>query len=157
MKKRDIYGYLIGIAAAELVGLLARLFSGAGDAFYSGLNQPPLAPPGWVFPVAWAILYALMGAASYQIWESTAENRRGALVLYAAQLAVNFAWTIVFFRFRLIGPAVAVLVLLCVLAALTMAQFQKIRRSAGLLLLLPYMLWLLFALYLNAGVWLLNP
>lgn len=156
MKKRDIYGYLIGIAAAELVGLLARLFSGAGDAFYSGLNQPPIAPPGWVFPVAWAILYALMGAASYQIWESTAENRRGALVLYAAQLAVNFAWTIVFFRFRLIGPAVAVLVLLCVLAALTMAQFRKIRRSAGLLLL-PYMLWLLFALYLNADVWLLNP
>ena len=67
MKKRDIYGYLIGIAAAELVGLLARLFSGAGDAFYSGLNQPPLAPPGWVFTVAWTILYALMGAASYQI------------------------------------------------------------------------------------------
>ena len=156
MKTRDVYGYLIGIAAAELVGLLARLFSGAGDAFYSALRQPPLAPPGWVFPVAWALLYAMMGAASYGIWSSAGEGRRCALLLYAVQLAVNFSWTIVFFRFQLVGPAAAVLALLCVLVALTMLCFWRLRRSAGLLML-PYLLWSLFALYLNAGVWLLNP
>ena len=144
------------VALPLILGALSALAVKGGMEEYAMLEQPPLSPPGWLFPVAWSLLYVLMGAASYQIWESTTENRRGALVLYAVQLAVNFAWTIVFFRFRLIGPAVAVLVLLCVLAALTMAQFRKIRRSAGLLLL-PYMLWLLFALYLNAGVWLLNP
>lgn len=97
MKKRDIYGYLIGIGAAELVGLLARLFSGAGNAFYGTLKQPPLAPPGWVFPVAWAILYAMMGAASYLVYGSDSEQRSSALALYAIQLAVNFSWTLVFF------------------------------------------------------------
>ncbi len=155
MKKKELYGYGIGIVAAELVGLLAQLFSGAGSAFYETLQQPPLSPPGWVFPVVWTLLYAMMGAASYQIWSSEADGRRGALVLYAAQLAVNFLWTIVFFRFRLIGPAVAVLALLCVLVALTALRFWKIRPSAGLLLV-PYLIWILFALYLNVGVWILN-
>lgn len=151
MKKRDVYGYLIGIAAAELVGLLARLFSGAGDAFYSALRQPPLAPPGWVFPVAWALLYAMMGAASYGIWSSAGEGRRCALLLYAVQLAVNFSWTIVFFRFQLVGPAAAVLALLCVLVALTMLCFWRLRRSAGLLML-PYLLWSLFAVPERGGL-----
>lgn len=156
MKKRDIYGYLIGIGAAELVGLLARLFSGAGDAFYGTLKQPPLAPPGWVFPVAWAILYAMMGAASYLVYGSDSEQRSSALALYAIQLAVNFSWTLVFFRFRLIGAAAAVLILLNVLLVLTVVQFWRVHRSAGILML-PYLLWTLFALYLNLGVWFLNP
>ena len=155
MKKQSVYGYLIGIGAAELVGLLARLFSGAGDRFYEKLNQPPLLPPGWVFPVVWTILYALMGAASYQIYSSRSELRCGALVLYAVQLAVNFFWTLVFFRFHALGAAAAILILLSVLIALTAVWFWKIRRSAGWMML-PYLLWTLFALYLNLGVYFLN-
>lgn len=155
MKKKDIYGYLIGIGAAELVGLLARLFSGASDPFYEELVQPPFAPPGWVFPVVWTVLYALMGAASYQIFNSDSPKRRCALTLYAVQLAVNFLWTLVFFRFHALGASSAVLILLVVLLALTVIQFCKIRKSAAWLMM-PYLLWTIFALYLNLGVYFLN-
>lgn len=155
VRKKDLYGYLIGIGAAELVGLLAQLFSGSGSAYYEELNQPPLAPPGWVFPVVWTLLYALMGAASYRIFNSDSEKRCGALTLYAAQLAVNFLWTIVFFRFRAPGAAAAVLVLLIVLLVLTIVQFWRVDQKAALLLV-PYLLWTLFALYLNLGVYFLN-
>lgn len=154
--KKTVYGYLIGIASAELVGVLASLLCGAQDAFYAGLRQPPLAPPPWVFPVAWAILYAMMGAAAYQIYDSKAGKARcEALSFYAIQLAVNCFWTLVFFRFRALGAAVALLVLLNVLLVLTILKFRKVRPSAAWLMV-PYLLWTLFALYLSLGVWVLN-
>lgn len=155
MKKKDIYGYLIGIGIAELVGLLSRLFSGAGSDFYKSLVQPPLAPPGWVFPVVWTLLYAMMGAASYRIWNTESENRNGALALYAIQLAVNFFWPIVFFRFEAVGAAMAVLILLTVLLILTVVQFYRVDLCAALLML-PYLAWTIFALYLNIGIYFLN-
>ena len=155
MKKNDLYGYLIGIGAAELVGVLSSLVSGAGRGFYTQVEQPPLSPPGWVFPVVWTVLYALMGAASYRVYESTAENRTAALVFYALQLLVNFVWPVVFFRLQNFGAAAAVLVLLLVLVVFTTVQFWKADPLAGLFLL-PYVLWTAFALYLNLGVWVLN-
>ena len=155
MKKKDIYGYLIGIGAAELVGALSALFSGAGGDFYKTLEQPPLSPPGWLFPVMWTLLYALMGAASYRVYEGEEANRKTALVLYGIQLAVNFIWPIVFFRFEMLGAAMAVLILLAVLVFLTAVQFYRADKLAGILML-PYLLWTLFALYLNIGVYVLN-
>ena len=155
--KKTLYGYLIGILSAELVGLLASLFSNTQDTFYTELNQPPFAPPPWVFPIAWVILYAMMGAASYQIYDKKDDpSRKTALVFYIAQLAVNFFWTLVFFRFKALGAAVAVLVLLNVLLILTIFTFRKVKKSAARLMV-PYLLWTLFALYLNVGVWVLNP
>ncbi|MBP3704474.1 MAG: tryptophan-rich sensory protein, partial [Clostridia bacterium] len=134
---------------------VSRLFSGAGSAFYKSLEQPPLAPPGWIFPVAWTLLYALMGAASYRIYNSEAENRNGALALYLIQLAVNFFWPILFFRFEAVGAAMAVLILLVVLLVLTVIQFWRTDKCAALLML-PYLVWTVFALYLNIGVYFLN-
>ena len=105
IKKNDLYGYGISIAIAELTGLLAQLFSNMQSGFFSSLEKPPLSPPGWLFPVVWTLLYALMGIAAYRVYNSKAENRTGALVLYGLQLFVNFLWPIVFFRFQNIGAA----------------------------------------------------
>ena len=156
ISKHDLYGYLIGIISAELVGLVAGIVSAPGGGLYETLVRPPLSPPGWVFPVVWVILYGLMGAAAYRIYKMPAsEARNTALGFYVAQLAVNFLWPVVFFRFGAYGAAVAVILLLAVLVVLTVLSFMKVDPLAGRLLL-PYLAWVLFAVYLNLGVYILN-
>ena len=124
---------------------------------FQRLNQPPLSPPGWVFPVVWTVLYLLMGWASFLVWKSDAPQveKTRALGLYGVQLAVNFAWPLLFFRAGLYGFALVWLVILLVLVVETVLAFRRIDRRA-VWLLAPYLLWLLFAAYLNAGVWMLN-
>jgi tryptophan-rich sensory protein len=157
MKKRPILTLLLSIAIAEGVGLLSGLLAGDSGAVYQTLNQPPLAPPGWVFPVAWAILYALMGLAAGLIYLNNGNERakEQALTYYILQLAVNFSWSIIFFQFQAFGLAVAVILLLDLLVIMTMRRFFAISKAAGWLLV-PYLAWLLFATYLAIGVSVLN-
>lgn len=153
MRKALIICLLIPLA----VGGLAAWLTMDSMAQFAALAQPPLSPPGWVFPVVWTILYLLMGWASFLIWKSGAPQaaKKRALGLYGAQLAVNFVWPLLFFRAGLYGFALIWLVILLVLVAETMLAFGRIDRRAAWLLA-TYLLWLLFAAYLNAGVWLLN-
>ena len=137
-------------------GLAAALTQGSMEHF-AALAQPPLSPPGWVFPVVWSALYLLMGAANFLVWKADAPQteKTRALALYGVQLAVNFAWPLLFFRAGLYGFALVWLALLLFLVIETAFAFGCIDRRAAWLLM-PYLLWLLFAAYLNAGVWLLN-
>ena len=99
-----------------------------------------------------------MGTAAYFVWDSvrgTKEERNEALKLYIAQLAVNFLWSIVFFRFDAYWLAVAVIILLDILVVMTMIKFKQINRLSYWLMI-PYLIWLLFATYLNIGVAVLN-
>ena len=139
------------------VGGLAALLTGSAMDNYSQVTRPPLSPPGWLFPLAWSLLYILMGISSYIVATSSVsgERRERALCVYALQLAVNFAWPIIFFKLSAYGAAFFWLLLLVVLVLITILLFWHISKTAGKLLL-PYLLWLLFALYLNLGVWLLN-
>lgn len=139
------------------VGGLSALLSGGGMGDYAQLNQPPLSPPGWVFPVVWTILYLLMGYASYRVLTAQAprEEKRRALLVYGAQLLVNFLWSPIFFGLELRLTAFFVLVALWILVYITMRLFTKIDERAGDLLL-PYILWVTFAGYLNIGAFLLN-
>lgn len=148
---------LICLAIPLGVGGLSSLISGGGMDAYAVMNQPPLSPPGWVFPVVWSILYLLMGYASYRVYTSGAEQTliRQTLVLYGAQLAINFLWPLVFFGLNWYLVAFILLILLWVLIFLTMRAFAKIDETASDLLL-PYILWVTFAGYLNLGVFLLN-
>lgn len=148
---------LVCLAVPLAVGALSALLSGNGMRTFSELNQPPLSPPGWLFPVVWTILYLAMGLASYLVLTSgaSAEAIRKAIRVYALQLAVNFFWSILFFRFRLYLAAFVWLVLLWVLIIVTTIRFYRIRERAGDLLV-PYLLWVTFAGYLNFGVYLLN-
>lgn len=121
------------------------------------LRKPPLAPPGWLFPVVWTILYALMGIASYLILSSGAEmgEIRGALTFYGAQLAVNFVWPILFFNAMRFCAAFWWIVLLWVLVLATVLRFDRISAKARNLML-PYLVWVTFAAYLNFGIYRLN-
>ena len=147
---------LIMLAIPLAVGGLSALISG-GMTAYGEFNQPPLSPPGWVFPVVWTILYLLMGYASYRVLTSGAdpEQIRKALILYGAQLVLNFLWSPVFFGLQWYLVAFFVLIALWVLIFLTMRAFSQIDEKAGDLLL-PYILWVTFAGYLNLGVYFLN-
>ena len=147
--------YLIAVSVPLLVGgLAAAITSGTMDV-YESMVKPRYSPPAWVFPVAWTILYGLMGIASGLIFESKAPGREKSLVLYALQLLVNFLWPIVFFRWQ--APLAALFVLLALLALVwwMYRQFKAIDPAAGWLIV-PYLLWLLFALWLNLGIWWLN-
>ena len=124
------------------------LTQGSMDAFEK-LNQPPLAPPGWVFPVVWLILYALMGIAAYRIYMK--DPKAEVLKLYLIQLAVNFLWPILFFNFGWQLFAVVWLLLLWYLVLVMIKEFAKIDEGAAKLMI-PYLIWLTFASYLNIAI-----
>lgn len=156
MRAFKLTDLLIFIVAAELVGAVSALFSGGGfSAFYDTLIKPPIAPPGKVFPIAWVILYALMGAASYIVYLSEHEKKHLALKLYILQLFVNFLWSPVFFGTRNIAAATVIMAVLLLLVTSANIYFFKISDTAGVLFL-PYLLWCAYALYLTVGFLVLN-
>ena len=147
---------LICLAIPLAAGGLGTLLSGGMDT-YKTLNQPPLSPPGWVFPIVWSVLYLLMGYASYRVLMSGAEKEaiRKALTFYGIQLFLNFLWPIVFFGLQWYFAAFVLLLALWAFIYLTMFYFGQIDDTAENLLI-PYLLWVTFAGYLNLGVALLN-
>lgn len=138
------------------VGALSALVSG-GMGGYRTLNQPPLSPPGWVFPIVWTVLYLLMGEASFRVLTSGKDKMqvKKALIPYGVQLFLNFLWSPVFFGGRMYLTAFFVLIALWVAIFITLRRFSQIDETAADLLL-PYILWVTFAGYLNLGVFLLN-
>lgn len=147
---------LFNLALPLVTGGLSSLLAG-GMGGYKNLNQPPLAPPGWVFPVVWTILFLAMGYAAYRVQISDAgpEQKSRAMMAYYVQLALNFLWSILFFRFDAYLLAFVELLLLWAAICVTMWKFYRIDERAGDLLL-PYLLWVTFAAYLNLGIYLLN-
>lgn len=155
MKKFSLTELIIFIVFAELVGAVSALLAGDFRGLYTELIQPPLAPPSWVFPVVWTALYALMGITSYMIYRSDNYRRNSALTVYLVQLAVNFSWSIIFFRFQLLTLAAIIAVILTILVGIMICMFLSIRKKAGYLNI-PYLLWMIFASYLAIGTMLLN-
>lgn len=139
------------------VGGAAAYLSREGIGAFEVLRKPPASPPGWLFPIVWTMLYILMGVTSYQVAVSRKDGREvaGALLMYGLQLAANFCWPIFFFRMGWYWFSFAWLLLLWYLILQTVFLFEEIRRMAAYLLL-PYLLWVTFAGYLNAGIAMLN-
>ncbi len=135
-------------------GLSAYLSQGTMG-IYQNLNQPSFAPPGWIFGVAWTILYTLMGIAAYRVYDVGGNLSKNALVFYGLQLAFNFMWTIIFFRLGERGIAFSWLVILLALIIITTVKFYKVDNVAGHLMI-PYILWVSFAGVLNYAIWQLN-
>ncbi len=145
---------IISVAVPLAVGGLASLLTMDGMKAFSLLKQPPLSPPAWLFPAVWSILYALMGVACYLVWISARKDNEP-LFAYGIQLFMNFFWSILFFGVGNTLAAFIWLVLLFGAVVWTAVLFFRTRRAAGWLLV-PYILWICFALYLNLGVYLLN-
>ncbi len=139
------------------VGGASALFTMDSMMAFDAVSKPPLSPPGWLFPVVWTILYTLMGIASYLVYTSDAPEgqKNKALWLYGIQLAVNFFWSPIFFNLQAYLFAFIWLMLLWALIIATTVAFWRISKTAGILML-PYLVWVTFAAYLNFGIYLLN-
>lgn len=145
----------IAIAIPVLLGVISGLLTMNGAKEFSSVNQPALSPPAWLFPVAWTILYTLMGISSYLVYRADDENSRTALIVYAVSLFFNITWSFFFFNFNAYLFSFVWLLILWVLVAITIVLYWKISKPAALLQI-PYILWLTFAAYLSFGVYVLN-
>lgn len=155
--RRDVLGLLAFIAICFGVSALGGLVtaSSVGD-WYVGLQKPTFNPPNWLFAPVWSVLYLLMAIAGWRVWRRAGWARsRPALIAFAVQLALNLAWSAVFFGLQSPGGALVVIVLLLAGIVVTARLFWPLDRLAGLLFL-PYLAWVGFATILNLAIWHLN-
>ena len=139
MKNLDIKKLLFYIITTILIGTIPSIFAFKSMNIYNSLNRPPLSPPSIVFPIAWTILYILMGISIYIIMQSKRKLKKNARLIYYIQLITNALW-----------------ILMLIVFVITMIlTFYKISKKAAYIQI-PYLLWLLFASYLNFGVFVLN-
>lgn len=141
--KNLIKNILIPVIMGSVIGLIISPFMN-----YQDLNKPPLSPPGIIFPIVWTILYIIMG---YSFYKQNEQNK----TIYYTQLIVNGLWSIIFFVFKWYLLATIWIILLIILVIIMIKNFYKENKLSGLINI-PYLLWLLFALYLSFGVYLLN-
>ena len=157
IKKKRWKSLALFLAVPLAVGGLTSLLTRKSMDVYKIIKLPPLAPPGWLFPVVWTILYAVMGYSAYLVTHSYGETaqKKTALTIYWTQLALNFMWSIIFFRFEALWLAFVVIMALWVMIIAMILSFRKISPLAAYINI-PYLLWVSFAAYLNWGVWVLN-
>ena len=150
--------WIVSILIAQLAGVVGSFFTMPSVAgWYQTINKPSWNPPGWLFGPVWISLYTLMGIAAYLVWQKRdlGQAVKSALIVYGIQLALNSLWSILFFGLKNPGLALAEILVLLAMIVVTMILFYKIR-PVTLWLLLPYVLWVSFASFLNYTIWSLN-
>ncbi|WP_049980221.1 TspO/MBR family protein [Halolamina rubra] len=156
---RPLLSLAISVLLVEVAGASGAVFTAQGlAAWYDTLQRPALAPPNWVFAPVWTTLFALMGVAVWLVWrrlDRAPRAARVALGAFVAQFVFNLAWSAAFFGAQNIALGLAVIAVLWVLIAATILTFARVDRRAAALLV-PYLLWVSFAAYLNYEFWVLN-
>lgn len=150
---------LVTVPAIVLLGTLSGSLSGSGydNAWFAALAKPDFMPPGWAFGAAWTLLYILLGLSLAMVLHARgAIGREKALVLFGVQLALNFAWSPVFFGMQKVSVALSMIAAMIVVAVAMIIVIWRIRPLAAALLL-PYLGWLMFASALNFQIVALNP
>ena len=147
--------YAFAIVGTLAVGAISGFASMDGMREFAQLKQPPLSPPGWLFPVVWTILYTLMGISLARVLLANTLETKKATAIYAVQLIVNALWSPIFFSLELRLVAFIWLLILVGLVVAMISVFKRIDVPAGNLQF-PYLIWLLFAAYLNMGTFILN-
>jgi len=153
-KKRSVGALVIFLVISFIPALFGSMFR--PDAWYEDLVKPTLNPPNWIFGPVWAGLYAIMGISAWIVWrQRQTVSVQAAFIFFGIQLSLNGFWTYIFFGLKNPGLAFAEILMLWVAISCTLAAFWQKSRCAGLLLL-PYLLWVSFAVYLNFELWKLN-
>jgi len=159
---RSIFAQTIGLSVS-----LALCFTAAGlgglatsqglDSWYGTLHKPDWNPPNWIFAPVWTTLYCMMGIAAWLVWRSGSWSQvRSAVILFAIQLGLNSLWSLLFFGLQ--NPGAAFLEIVLLWAAISVTTFLFWRNSAlAAMLMMPYLLWVSFASFLNYTIWTLNP
>jgi translocator protein len=151
--------FFLALVACLLAGMIGSAFTTpAIPTWYAALVKPPLNPPSWVFGPVWTLLYILMGIALYLIWVRGWDRKdvQVATAIFGVQLALNVIWSYLFFGLQSPFLALIEIVLLWVAIFMTIWTFYRVSVPAALLLV-PYIIWVTFAAYLNYGIYLLNP
>ena len=143
--------YIIEILIALLVGGLSAYLTKDAMSDFEALAKPPLSPPGFLFPVVWTVLFVLMGISAAIVYEKSGSVP----FIYRLSLIVNFLWSIIFFNMGAYLFAFIWLLLLLLLIAMTIIEYSKVSKTAAYLQI-PYLLWVIFAGYLNFFIWYLN-
>jgi translocator protein len=158
MTSRNILRLIIALTISQLAGVVGALFStSAIPTWYVSLNKPEINPPNWVFGPVWITLYFLMGLAAFMVWRVGVHTKgvRKALIVFGIQLVLNALWSVIFFGLHNPGLAFIHIILLWLSILWMMLLFVKISRPAAIMLI-PYILWVSFAAYLNYSIWVIN-
>ncbi len=158
MDLNGVIKLVISILASFAAGGIGSFFTfKAIPTWYAGLKKPPYTPPNWAFGPVWTTLYILMGISVFLVWQNglATNGTLLAFTLFWIQLALNALWSIIFFGMKSKGGGVITIIVLWLLILATMITSFRVSRWAGALLI-PYILWVGIASYLNIGVWLLN-
>lgn len=161
MKTNKAFKLIISIFICEAAGFIGSVFTmPAIEGWYKFIQKPSFSPPNWIFAPVWTILFALMGIALFIVWssyEKTSDKKqkaqaRSAIIIFFVQLIVNILWSVLFFGLQNPGAAFAEIIILWFEIAITIYAFARVSRTAAWLLV-PYLLWVSFAAYLNYAIW----
>lgn len=147
----------ISIIIPLAVGFISSFFTrNSIPTWYSTLVKPALSPPNWIFFPVWTLLYVMMGVSLYLVWRKGFGNKtKTAIYLFSAQLLLNFLWTFLFFGLKSMLLAFAGIIVLWIMILITIVRFYRISKEAAYLLI-PYIIWVSFASYLNLATFLVN-
>lgn len=146
--KINVILIVLCVAFPLIVGYISSLITSNAMTAFNSMNKPPLAPPGWLFPIVWSVLYVLMGLASYLIITSASSFKALALIIYMLQLVLNFFWSLIFFNLEMYWFALVWLLTMWVLIIILLVVTSKFSLIA-MFCLLPLAIWSTFAAYLN--------
>lgn len=157
IKASDIIALIICILIPLVVGSLSGIATSDNiSTWYAYINKPVFNPPDYLFGPVWTVLYVLMGVSLFLVWKSPAGKiRKTALMIFLLQLGFNFAWTFIFFHFKMISLAFIEIIMLWAFIVLMIISFLRVDKTAAFLQI-PYLLWVTFAAILNGAIFFLN-
>jgi translocator protein len=158
VKKTNLFKLLVSVMLCQFAGAIGAIFTASSvENWFPLLEKPFFSPPPWVFSPVWILLYTLMGISLYIVWEKGLQKQevKMGMLIFGIQLALNVLWSFLFFGLKSPYYAFVEIVLLWFAIFLTILKFRKISETASYLLL-PYILWVSFAMLLNYYLWILN-